>query len=97
MGVAGRIARLGVQVQPLTPQLGGAFGASEEAGLLVAVIVQGSLADRTGKILGQAGLSADSLSGPDSHRPFRLGLKGDDIWRPPSLQIQALATKNCEQ
>jgi len=46
------LAFLGVQIQPMTPQLRRAFGASEDAGVLVAAVVKDSPAEKAGLAVG---------------------------------------------
>jgi len=45
-------AFLGVQIQPITPQLRGAFGAPDDAGVLIAAVVKDSPAEKAGLAVG---------------------------------------------
>jgi hypothetical protein len=62
-------ARIGVQVQPMTPELREHFGAPPDRGLLVTRIVEGGPAARGGVEVGDVIVSA---GGSPLHQPFDL-------------------------
>ncbi len=67
-------AFLGVQIQPMTAQLRSAFGASEEAGVLVAAVVKDGPAEKAGVAVGDILVRMDRKAirqMPDFYRVLR--------------------------
>ena len=75
-------AFLGVQLQPMTPQLRGAFGASEEAGVLVSALVKDGPAEKAGVAVGDILVRMDRKAirqMPDFYRVLRYFDPGDSV------------------
>ncbi len=76
------MAFLGVQIQPMTPQLRGAFGAAEDAGVLVAAVVKDGPAEKAGVAVGDILVRMDRKAirqMPDFYRVLRYFDPGDSV------------------
>jgi serine protease Do len=88
-------ARIGVRVQPMTPELREYFGAPEDAGVLVVSVDEGSPADEGGLLVADVILSAGGRR-VATPRDLRRAVSRAEVGEPLEIELQRKGKRRTE-